>query len=112
MKLKDTIKLFEPLSQYIPESNRKNAFFRAIISKLVEFSFEEAFNEKYDFFSTVFEYLIKDYNKDFGKYAEYYTPNSIARIIAKILVRTNKTYEKEICFINHTRSFCFWFDRL
>ena len=83
---KDTIKLFEPLSQYIPESNRKNAFFRAIVSKLVEFSFEEAFNEKYDFFSTVFEYLIKDYNKDFGKYAEYYTPNSIARIIARIMV--------------------------
>lgn len=83
---KDTIKLFEPLSQYIPESNRKNAFFRAIISKLVEFSFEEAFDEKYDFFSTVFEYLIKDYNKDFGKYAEYYTPNSIARIIARIMV--------------------------
>lgn len=83
---KDTIKLFEPLSQYIPESNRKNSFFRAIISKLIEFSFEDAFNEKYDFFSTIFEYLIKDYNKDFGKYAEYYTPNSIARIIAKILV--------------------------
>lgn len=83
---KDTIKLFTPLSQYIPESNRKNAFFRAIISKLVEFSFEEAFTEKYDFFSTIFEYLIKDYNKDFGKYAEYYTPNSIARIIAKIMV--------------------------
>lgn len=83
---KDTIKLFEPLSQFIPESNRKNAFFRAMISKLVEFSFEEAFNEKYDFFSTVFEYLIKDYNKDFGKYAEYYTPNSIARIIARIMV--------------------------
>lgn len=37
-------------------------------------------------FATIFEYLIKDYNKDFGKYAEYYTPNSIARIIAKILV--------------------------
>ena len=83
---KDTIKLFESLSQYIPESNRKNSFFRAIISKLVEFSFEEAFDEKYDFFSTIFEYLIKDYNKDFGKYAEYYTPNSIARIIARIMV--------------------------
>ena len=83
---KDTIKLFEPLSQYIPESNRKNSFFRAIISKLIEFSFEDAFKEKYDFFSTIFEYLIKDYNKDFGKYAEYYTPNSIARIIARILV--------------------------
>lgn len=82
---KEKIKLFDTLSQYITESNKRNAFFRAMISKLVEFSFENAFSEKYDFFATIFEYLIKDYNKDFGKYAEYYTPNSIARIIAKIL---------------------------
>ncbi len=82
---KEKIKLFDTLSQYITESDKRNAFFRAIISKLVEFSFENAFSKKYDFFATIFEYLIKDYNKDFGKYAEYYTPNSIARIIAKIL---------------------------
>ena len=81
----EKIKLFDKLSQYIIESDKRNAFFRAMISKLVEFSFENAFSEKYDFFATIFEYLIKDYNKDFGKYAEYYTPNSIARIIAKIL---------------------------
>lgn len=49
-------------------------------------SFERVFNQKYDFFATIFEYLIKDYNKDFGKYAEYYTPHSIASIIAKIMV--------------------------
>lgn len=83
---KEKIKLFSPISQYIIESNKKNDFAKAIIDKLVEFSFDEVFEEKYDFFSTIFEYLIKDYNKDFGKYAEYYTPNSIARIIAKILV--------------------------
>ena len=82
---KEKIKLFDTLSQYITESDKRNAFFRAMISKLVEFSFENAFSEKYDFFATIFEYLIKDYNKDFGKYAEYYTPNSIARIISKIL---------------------------
>src|SRR5574344_2690802 len=82
---KEKIKLFDSLSQYITETDKKNTFFKAIISKLVEFSFEDAFKEKYDFFATIFEYLIKDYNKDFGKYAEYYTPNSIARIIAKIL---------------------------
>lgn len=82
---KEKIKLFDALSQYITESDKRNSFFRAIISKLVEFSFENAFSEKYDFFATIFEYLIKDYNKDFGKYAEYYTPNSIAKIIAKIL---------------------------
>lgn len=83
---KERIKLFEALSQNITESSKKNTFFKAIINKLVGFSFESAFEEKYDFFATIFEYLIKDYNKDFGKYAEYYTPNSIARIIAKILV--------------------------
>ncbi len=82
---KESIKLFDNLSQYILEADKRNTFFKAIINKLVGFSFEEAFNEKYDFFATIFEYLIKDYNKDFGKYAEYYTPNSIARIIAKIL---------------------------
>lgn len=82
---KEKIKLFDTLSQYITESDKKNLFFRAIINKLVDFSFESAFEEKYDFFATIFEYLIKDYNKDFGKYAEYYTPNSIARIIARIL---------------------------
>ncbi len=83
---KEKIKLFSHISQYIIESNKKNDFAKAIIDKLVEFSFDEVFEEKYDFFATIFEYLIKDYNKDFGKYAEYYTPNSIARIIAKILV--------------------------
>ena len=82
---KESIKLFDNLSQYILEENKKNSFFKAIINKLVGFSFEKAFDEKYDFFATIFEYLIKDYNKDFGKYAEYYTPNSIARIISKIL---------------------------
>lgn len=82
---KEKIKLFDNLSQYITESDKKNRFFKAIINKLVGFSFEKAFEEKYDFFATIFEYLIKDYNKDFGKYAEYYTPNSIARIIARIL---------------------------
>ena len=82
---KEKIRLFDSLSQYITETDKKNSFFKAIINKLVGFSFENAFNEKYDFFATIFEYLVKDYNKDFGKYAEYYTPNSIARIIAKIL---------------------------
>ncbi len=82
---KEKIRLFDSLSQYITETDKRNSFFKAIINKLVGFSFEDAFDEKYDFFATIFEYLIKDYNKDFGKYAEYYTPNSIARVIAKIL---------------------------
>lgn len=82
----DKIRLFDTLSQFVIESNKKSDFCRAIIDKLVAFSFEEAFKQKYDFFAAVFEYLIKDYNKDFGKYAEYYTPHSIASIIASIMV--------------------------
>lgn len=82
------LKLFESISQYVIEEEKKDSFCKAIIDKLVNFSFEEAFNQKYDFFADIFEYLIKDYNKDFGKYAEYYTPHSIANIIAKIMVPT------------------------
>ena len=82
----DKIRLFDALSVFVTETNKRSDFCRAIIDKLIAFSFEEAFTQKYDFFAAVFEYLIKDYNKDFGKYAEYYTPHSIASIIAKILV--------------------------
>ena len=81
------ILLFEGISQYVIQSNKKAPFCRAIMEKLIEFSFEDVFAQKYDFFATIFEYLIKDYNKDFGKYAEYYTPHSIATIIARILVQ-------------------------
>ena len=83
----ERIRLFEPISQYVIESAKKPLFCRAIINKLVEFSFAEVFEQKYDFFAQIFEYLIKDYNKDFGKYAEYYTPHTIADIIARIMVQ-------------------------
>ena len=82
----DKIRLFDALSVYVTERNKRADFCRTMIDKIVDFSFEDAFEQKYDFFATVFEYLIKDYNKDFGKYAEYYTPHSIASIIAKIMV--------------------------
>ena len=84
-------KLFDELSNYIDDASQRDDFCKALINKLFEFSFEESFEdyftEKYDFFKDIFEYLIKDYNSDSGgKYAEYYTPNAVARIIADILV--------------------------
>lgn len=84
-------KLFDELSNYITDSSQRDAFCKALINKLLEFSFETSFEglfeAKYDFFKDIFEYLIKDYNSDSGgKYAEYYTPNAVARIIANILV--------------------------
>ena len=87
----EKIKLFEPISQYVIETAKKSPFCRAIINKLVEISFAEVFEQKYDFFSQIFEYLIKDYNKDFGKYGEYYTPHTIADIIARIMVHVKVT---------------------
>lgn len=82
---KDT--LFDELTQFISDSSQRDAFAKALINKLFEFSFEEMFEQKYDFFATIFEYLIKDYNTDSGgKYAEYYTPHAVARIMAQILV--------------------------
>ncbi|MDF4949069.1 class I SAM-dependent DNA methyltransferase [Vibrio parahaemolyticus] len=79
--------LFDRLSQYIADESKRDNFCRAIINKLVEFSFERIFTQKYDFYATIFEYLIKDYNSNSGgKYAEYYTPHAVARIMAAILV--------------------------
>ncbi|WGE52911.1 HsdM family class I SAM-dependent methyltransferase [Actinobacillus equuli] len=84
------INLFERVSQYIADPSKRDVFCRAVINKLVEFSFEHIFNQKFDFYATIFEYLIKDYNTNSGgKYAEYYTPHAVARIMAAILVPEN-----------------------
>ncbi len=79
--------LFDRISQFIADDSKRDAFCRAIINKLVEFSFERIFTQKFDFYATIFEYLIKDYNSNSGgKYAEYFTPHAVARIMAEILV--------------------------
>ncbi len=78
--------LFDRVSEFVSPSKR-DAFCKAIINKLVNFSFEKIFNEKYDFYAAIFEYLISDYNKDSGgKYAEYFTPHAVAKIMAACLV--------------------------
>jgi len=79
------IVLFDPITQYV--ATQRDAFAKALINKLIPFSFEHIFAEKFDFYATLFEYLIKDYNKDGGgKYAEYYTPHAVAKIMAACLV--------------------------
>ena len=81
----EKIVLFDAVTQYV--ASKRDEFARAIINKLVPFSFEHIFKEKFDFYSTLFEYLIKDYNKDGGgKYAEYYTPHAVSKIMAACLV--------------------------
>jgi type I restriction enzyme M protein len=81
------VTLFDRLSDYITDASQRDDFCRALVNQLVNFSFENIFGQKFDFFSTIFEYLIKDYNKDGGgKYAEYYTPHAVAKVMAAILV--------------------------
>ncbi|PRA52554.1 MULTISPECIES: class I SAM-dependent DNA methyltransferase [Pseudomonas] len=83
----EKIRLFDRVSEFISDPSKRDNFCRALINKLVEFSFERIFTQKYDFYAALFEYLIKDYNKDSGgKYAEYYTPHAVAKIMAAILV--------------------------
>ncbi|MFC2997469.1 class I SAM-dependent DNA methyltransferase [Acinetobacter sichuanensis] len=81
------IKLFDELSQFISDPSKRDEFCKAIINELVEFSFERIFDQKFDFYASIFEYLVKDYNSNSGgKYAEYYTPHAVAHIMAEILV--------------------------
>jgi type I restriction enzyme M protein len=85
----EKIVLFENLSKYV--TDKRDDFCKAIVNKLTGFSFEHIFNEKFDFYATIFEYLIKDYNTNSGgKYAEYFTPHAVAKIMARCLVPKNE----------------------
>ena len=93
------IPLFEKLTQYVTDEAQRAPFARALVDKLVNFSFEETFSEHYDFFAAIFEYLIKDYNTaGGGKYAEYYTPHAIATIMARLLVGDDADLHNIECY--------------
>jgi len=92
----EKIILFESISDKVTET--KDNFCKALVNKLVGFSFEHIFNQKFDFFATIFEYLIKDYNSNSGgKYAEYFTPHAVAKIMAACLV-TDKETNNATCY--------------
>lgn len=88
---KTEIRLFEEqlIQSAVSDRSKHNAVAKSIINKLADskFNFDDIFSAGFDFFSTLFEYMIKDYNKDGGgKYAEYFTPHSVAKVMAEILV--------------------------
>jgi len=85
------IRLFEEelISDAVNDKSQHDITANNIVNKLAgnKFELDEILSAGFDFFSTLFEYMIKDYNKDGGgKYAEYYTPHSIAKIMSEILV--------------------------
>ncbi len=87
------IRLFEErlIGNAVNDRSQHDITARELVYALTnsKFDFDEIFSAGFDFFSTIFEYMIRDYNKDGGgKYAEYYTPHSIAHVMADILVGT------------------------
>lgn len=94
------VSIMKPLSDVVSGgATKKNAFCRSLIGDVASFSFEDAFEAGYDFFSTIFEYLIKDYNANGGgNYAEYYTPHAIASIMAQLLVNPADNVSNVTCY--------------
>lgn len=89
--------LFEPLSVYLRDPDKEVELAKRAINILCKYQFGgEIFEQGWDYFSSIFEYLIKDYNKDSGKYAEYYTPAFAGAIMADILYNDTPVEQVEI----------------
>ncbi|MDX8419029.1 type I restriction-modification system subunit M [Stecheria sp. CLA-KB-P133] len=96
--------LFTRITETIIDRDKRNTFAVSLFSTISEdkFDFSAAFGENFDFYSTIFEYLIKNYNVASGTYAEYFTPQSVSSIIGRILVgmsevKDDKLYEVLDC---------------
>lgn len=89
--------LFKGITSSVDSGDRAS-FAREIFGVISNesFNFENVFTENFDFFASIFEYLIKDYNKASGKYAEYFTPQTCARIMAQILTHGDENKGAEI----------------
>ena len=96
---KAKVNIFAAVTPYVTDIGKRDDFAKALVKNIAEFNFEEVFNEKYDFFSGIFEYLIKDYNNaGGGKYAEYFTPRAIAQVMAQLLVDPETEYKGATCY--------------
>lgn len=96
---KSKVNIFFPLTTYITDIQKRDEFAKALMSNLNSFNFEHVFGEKYDFFSHIFEYLLKGFNNaGGGKYAEYYTPRAIAQVMARLLVGDHSDLRGITCY--------------
>lgn len=87
--------LFTRVTENVEVSKRNN-FAKNIFGIISQdkFDFGEAFRNNFDFYSAIFEHLIKDYNVASGVYAEYFTPQAISAIISKILVEMSPVEDR------------------
>lgn len=96
---KSKVNIFTAVTTYVTDTGKRDEFARALIRNIASFNFETVFDEKYDFFSRMFEHLLKGFNNaGGGKYAEYYTPRAIAQVMARLLVGDNAGLRGVSCY--------------
>ncbi len=96
---KSRVNIFTKVTTYITDVQKRDEFAKALMRNIASFNFEDVFTEKYDFFSHIFEYLLKGFNNSGGgKYAEYYTPRAIAQVMARLLVGDNANLRGITCY--------------
>lgn len=96
---KSRVNIFTSITTYVTDTQKRDEFAKSLMRKVASFNFEDVFTEKYDFFSRVFEHLLKGFNNaGGGKYAEYYTPRAIAQVMARLLVGDNADFRGVTCY--------------
>ena len=96
---KSRVNIFSKVTVYITDVQKRDEFAKALMRNIASFNFEEVFTEKYDFFSHIFEHLLKGFNNaGGGKYAEYYTPRAIAQVMARLLVGDSADLRGITCY--------------
>ena len=96
---KSRVNIFNYITTYVTDTQKRDEFAKSLMRNVASFNFEHVFTEKYDFFSGIFEYLLKGFNNaGGGKYAEYYTPRAIAQVMARLLVGEHSDLRGITCY--------------
>lgn len=96
---KNKVNIFNTITNYVTDTQKRDEFARSLMRNVASFNFEDVFGEKYDFFSRIFEHLLKGFNNaGGGKYAEYYTPRAIAKVMARLLVGDDAELRGVTCY--------------
>ena len=96
---KSKVNIFSAITTFVTDTQKRDEFAKSLMHNVASFNFEHVFIEKYDFFSRIFEHLLKGFNNaGGGKYAEYYTPRAIAQVMARLLVGDNADLRGVTCY--------------
>lgn len=96
---KSRVNIFSSITTFVTDTQKRDEFAKSLMRNVASFNFEHVFVEKYDFFSRIFEHLLKGFNNaGGGKYAEYYTPRAIAQVMARLLVGDDADLRGVTCY--------------